>query len=190
MIGAFSGNGNDTKTLPSAIAAVGAILACWSFYRVGYLKAKVEKLKGEERDEGLNSLVLQIYETVVYVAVCLLGIYLLLNEGFTNQALNMMTGGFTILNGVIGAINAVKKRDKRNTFAWKFMLGLTIIELGLGAYFIFMASTINNVGLGVMGVITTIAGLIEVISSIRKDILQKTLADGKEIITVLKGEKS
>ncbi len=189
MVGAFSGNGNDTKTLPSMIAIAGAIFTCWSFYRVGYLKAKSEKLKHDERDEALNQLVLQIYETIVYLAVCLIGIILLLNESFTNRALNLMTGGFTIFNGVVGVINAIKKSDKYATFGWKFMLGLTIIELGLGAYFVFMSNTINNVGLGVMGVITTIAGLIEVISSLRKDILQKTVQDGKSIVKILKEEK-
>lgn len=189
MVGAFSGNGNDTKTLPSMVAIAGAVLSCWSFYRIGYLKAKSEKLKYDARDEALNQLVLQIYETVVCLAVCLIGIVLLLNESFTNQALNLMTGGFTIFNGIVGVIGAIKNREKYATFGWKFMLGLTIIELGLGAYFIFMSNTINNVGLGVMGVITTIAGLIEVISSLRKDVLQKTIQDGKDIVKILKEEK-
>lgn len=190
MIGAFSGNGNDTKTLPSAIAIAGAFFTCWSFYRIGYLKAKVEKLKGDERDIALNSLVLQIYETIIYLAVAIFGIFLLLNESFTNQALNLMTGGFTIFNGVVGVINAIKKRDKYKTFGWRFMVGLTIIEFGLGAYFIFMSDTINNVGLGVMGVITTIAGLIEVGSSLRKDVIQKTVQDGKDIAKILKTKNS
>ena len=190
MVGAISGNGNDTKTLPSMIAIAGAVFAAWSFYKIGYIRAKVEKLKGDERDVGLSNLILQIYETVVYVVVCLLGIFLLLNENFTNQALNLMTGGFTIFNGVIGVINAIKNREKWQTFSWKFMLGLTIIELALGAYFIFMSNTINNAGLGVMGAITIIAGLIEVISSLRKEVLQKTVQDGKDIVKILKEEKN
>ena len=69
------------------------------------------------------------------------------------------------------------------------MVGLTIIEFGLGAYFIFMSDTINNVGLGVMGVITTIAGLIEVGSSLRKEVIQKTVQDGRDIVKILKEDK-
>ena len=189
MIGAISGSGNDTKTLPSIIAVAGAIFASWSFYRIGYIKARTETMKRNERDVELGNLILQIYETIVYLIVCLIGVFLLLNENFTNQALNLMTGGFTIFNGIVGVIGAIKNCEKYTTFGWKFMLGLTIIELGLGAYFIFMSNTINNVGLGVMGVITTIAGLIEVISSLRKDVLQKTVQDGKDIVKILKEEK-
>ena len=146
-------------------------------------------MKRNERDVELGNLILQIYETIVYLIVCLIGVFLLLNENFTNQALNLMTGGFTIFNGIVGVIGAIKNCEKYTTFGWKFMLGLTIIELGLGAYFIFMSNTINNVCLGVMGVITTIAGLIEVISSLRKDVLQKTVQDGKDIVKILKEEK-
>ena len=167
----------------------GAIFASWSFYRIGYIKARTETMKRNERDVELGNLILQIYETIVYLIVCLIGVFLLLNENFTNQALNLMTGGFTIFNGIVGVIGAIKNCEKYTTFGWKFMLGLTIIELGLGAYFIFMSNTINNVGLGVMGVITTIAGLIEVISSLRKDVLQKTVQDGKDIVKILKEEK-
>ena len=126
MIGAISGSGNDTKTLPSIIAVAGAIFASWSFYRIGYIKAKTETMKRNERDVELGNLILQIYETIVYLIVCSIGVFLLLNENFTNQALNLMTGGFTIFNGIVGVIGAIKNREKYATFGWKFMLGLTI----------------------------------------------------------------
>ena len=43
LIAAINGRGNDTKTLPSLITVVGVILAFWSFYRIGYLKANYDK---------------------------------------------------------------------------------------------------------------------------------------------------
>ena len=189
-IGAFTGSGNDTKTLPSWIALAGSVFTCWSFYKLGYLKSDYDRLEDDaERKASLKNLAMQIIETLVYLAIAVVGLFLLLNESFTNTALNLMTGGFTIFNGVMGVINVVKNREKWDTFGWKFIAGLTLIELALGLLFIFMASKINIVALGIMGVVTTIAGVIEVISAIRNHAIEDAIKDSKDIVRVLKDEK-
>lgn len=189
-IGAFSGNGNDTKTMPTMIALAGSAFTLWAVYRIGYLRAELKGLSDEdEKDEKLWQLIFQVGETAIYVLIAAFGIFLLLNEVVTNRLLNIMTGGFTILNGVVGIINVIKKREKHATFGWKFMLGLAIIELTLGIYFLFMPDDVNIAIQGVVGVITIIAGVIEVIASLRRDVIEKTIQDGKDIVKVLKDEK-
>ena len=188
-IGAFNGKGNDTKTMPFAIFAAGAVFSCWAFYKIGYMRASLQKAKREERGEGRKAFFLQIAETLLYLAIAGLGLFLLLNEGFTNRILNLMTGGFTILNGVFGTIFVVKHRESHGTFWWRFRLGLTILEFVLGLYFIFASDSINTVGFAIMGIITTIAGCIEVFSALTREELEKTMKDGKEIVKALKEDK-
>ncbi len=188
-IGAFNGRGNDTKTMPFAIFGAGAVFSFWAFYKIGYMKASLEKVKREERSEARKAFFLQIGETALYLAIAGVGLFLLLNEGFMNVVLNLMTGGFSILNGVFGTMFVVKNREHHATFWWRFRLGLTILEFVLGAYFIFASSTINTVGFAIMGVLTTIAGVIEVFSALTKEELEKTMKDGKEIVKTLKDEE-
>ena len=188
-IGAFNGRGNDTKTMPFAIFAAGAVFSFWAFYKIGYMKASLEKVKREERSEARKAFFLQIGETALYLAIAGVGLFLLLNEGFMNIVLNLMTGGFSILNGVFGTMFVVKNREHHATFWWRFRLGLTILEFVLGAYFIFASSTINTVGFAIMGILTTIAGVIEVFSALTKEELEKTMKDGKEIVKTLKDEE-
>jgi uncharacterized membrane protein HdeD (DUF308 family) len=121
----------------------------------------------------------------MYVAVAGLGFFLILNEGFTNKVLNLMSGGFTILNGVFGAIYVYKHRGNKNP-KWKFRIILTVVELVVGTYFIIASDSIETVGFIIMGLLTTIAGSIEVFSSLSKESLRDTLQDGKEIVETLK----
>lgn len=187
-IGGIQGHGNDTKTMPSVIFGAGAIFSFWAFYRIGYIRANMEKLKGEDRKEIRKSFYLQIGETVLYLAIAALGLFLLLNEGFMNKVLNLMTGGFTILNGIFGVIFLIKNKDNHRSFFWRFRLGLTIVEFILGPYFIFASDSITPVGFTIMGIITSIAGSIEVFSALTREELEKTLKDGKEIVKAFKDE--
>ncbi|MCR5572428.1 MAG: DUF308 domain-containing protein, partial [Candidatus Saccharibacteria bacterium] len=72
---------------------------------------------------------------------------------------------------------------------WKFLFSLAIIELTLGTYFIFMPDDVNIVMLAIVGIITIIAGIIEVISACKRETFEKTIQDGKDILKVLKDDK-
>lgn len=188
LIAAINGRGNDTKTLPSLITVVGVILAFWSFYRIGYLKANYDKQADRAKKTAeRQSFFSQALETLIYVAVAAVGFFLILNEGFTNKVLNLMSGGFTILNSVFGAIYVYKNREKKN-FKWKFRIVLTIIELVVGIYFIIASDSINTVGFIIMGTLTTIAGSIEVFSSLNAQSLRGAVQDGKDIVETLKNK--
>ncbi len=189
-IGAFNGRGNDTKTMPFAIFTAGAVFSFWAFYKIGYMRASLEKAKREERSDGRKTLFLQIGETALYLAIAGVGLFLLLNEGFMNTVLNLMTGGFSILNGVFGTIFIVKNREHHQAFWWRFRLGLTILEFVLGGYFIFASNSINTVGFAIMGILTTIAGVIEVFSALTREELEKTMKDGKKIVKALKDDEN
>lgn len=193
FVAALNGHGNDTRSLPLLITSVGTILTLWAVYRLGYVKSCYDKIEIFNREEKLierKILFLQIGETLVYTLLAGLGIFLLLNEGFTNKILNLMAGSFTTLNGVLGAINTYKNHENKD-FRWKFMLVLMIIELVVGPYFIFVSDSINIQGYIIMGVLTTVAGTIEVISALTRDNLKGTLDDGKKIMRIIKdGEKS
>lgn len=187
FIAALNGKGNDTKTMPLAITAGGLVFAFWAFYRLGVLKANLDRLAKEERQEresGRHTLILQIGETLLYVAVVGMGIFLLMNSNFMNKILNLMAGGFTTFNGVLGAINAYKYRDNKD-FRWKFMLVLMAFELVIGPFFIF-APEIDITGYIIMGVITTVAGIIEVINTLTMQNIKDTIKDGKDIIHIIK----
>ena len=58
-----------------------------------------------------------------------------------------------------------------------------------GVIFIVLADSIVRAGFIVMGVITIIAGVIEVLSALTKESLEQTLKDGKDILKALKEDK-
>ena len=185
FIAAINGHGNDTKTMPLMITLAGAGFAFWSLYRLGSIKSDYEKITDrQEKVLQKRAIYLQIGEAAVYVIIAIVGIFLLINESFTDKVLNLMAGGFTTLNGVLGAIKVFKGRELKN-FRWKFTLALTIIELILGPIFIF-APTIDINGYIVMGALTSIAGTIEVISAFTMDNIKNAIKDGKDIARIVK----
>jgi uncharacterized membrane protein HdeD (DUF308 family) len=187
-IAGFNGNGNDTKMLPSVIALVGFILSLWAFYRIGYIKSNFDKLKDrEEKVIERKVLIFQIVEAVIYLLVTALGVFFFVNENFTNKVLDLMCGGFTILNGVFGCIYIYKNREKKN-FGWKFRIGLTVLEFGMGIYFIIASNSINATGYAIMGSMTTIAGIIEVAHAITRQNIEDAVKDSKDIVKALKSE--
>lgn len=184
----FNGNGNDTKTLPALIALAGAIFGYWSFYRLGYVKSNMDKFEKREDKVSMRRVFwLQIIETVVYLIITSIGVYLYINEGFTNTILDLMCGAFTILNGTFGVIWIMKNRAEKN-FSWKFRIGLTIIEFGMGLYFIFASNTINATGYMIMGSITTVAGIIEIVHAIKQHAVRDAITDSKKMVRALKDE--
>ena len=186
-IAAINGNGNDTKSLPLMILGAGAIFSFWSLYRLGYIKANIDKMNdGDEKKASWKIFFLQVGEACIYLFIAVLGVYLLVNESLTNRILNLMAGGFTTLNGVLGAIKVFKTRDNKN-FAWKFKLFLTLFELGFGIYFIIACNDINIRSYLVMGIITSIAGAIEVGSCLNAKTLKDTIEDGREIVETMAG---
>lgn len=189
FIAAINGKGNDTKSLPILITSVGVILTLWTIYRFGYMKAnydRIEENKDEERKAGTKVLLSQVGEALVYAAVAAVGVFLLSNENVVDKVLNMMAGFFTTLNGVLGAINAYKKRENKD-FHWKLLLVLTVVELLIGPFFMICSDSIEIGWYIVMGIITTIAGTIEVISALTRENLKNTFDDGKEIVKIIKG---
>ena len=128
---------------------------------------------------------MQVVEALLYAVLTGVGVFLLSNEGFTNKVLNLMAGGFTTLNGVLGAIKAYKNREDID-FRWKLLLALTVLELAIGIYFIVASDSIGIVMYVVMGAITTVAGTIEVISALTTENIQCTLDDGKKIARIIK----
>lgn len=187
-IAGFNGNGNDTKMLPSVIALVGFILSLWAFYRIGYIKSNFDKLKDrEEKVIERKVLIFQIVEAIIYLLVTALGVFFFVNENFTNKVLDLMCGGFTILNGVFGCIYIYKNREKKN-FGWKFRIGLTVLEFGMGIYFIIASNSINATGYAIMGSMTTIAGIIEVAHAITRQNIEDAVKDSKDIVKAFKSE--
>lgn len=187
FIAALNGKGNDTKTLPVAILVGGLVFAFWAFFRLGAIKAELDKFPAELRAEKAAArkiFYMQIAETALYIIVVALGIFLLTNEGFVNKVLNLMAGGFTTFNGILGIVNAIKYRDNKD-FRWKFMLVVTALELIIGPYFIF-APEIDTTGYIIMGVITTLAGIIEVISALTMENIKSTIKDSKDILHLIK----
>ena len=193
FIAALNGNGNDTKSLPILITSVGTILTLYATYRIGYIKSCLDKVNKNERGEIISTrkaLLLQIGETLIYALVVGMGITLIANESLMNKILNLMAGGFTTLNGVLGAINVYKGREDKD-FRWKLILVLAVLELIIGPYFIFASDEIGINWYIVMGALTTVAGLIEVISVMTRENLKGTINDGKKIVHIMKddGEK-
>ena len=191
FMGALQGKGNDTKTLPLVITLIGAGLAFWALFRLGYLKSNLDNLSSSEREEkvvGKKLFWLQIAESALYCAVAGLGIFLLINTDFTNVCLNLMSGFFTTLNGVLNLISTIKNRDKKD-FRWKFMICVMICELILGPYFLICCNSIDINGYIIMGALTSVAGVIEVINALTRENVHNTINDGKEIVHTIKGDK-
>ncbi|MBR6961649.1 hypothetical protein IKH79_02690 [Candidatus Saccharibacteria bacterium] len=185
---AIQGNGNDTKTLPLMILLAGAVFSFWGFFRLGYSKCVIDRpIKEDDRGGWRRDFFLLMLETILYLIIAALGVYLLMNESLTNRILNLMAGGFTTFNGVMGAIRAFKGRDNKD-FRWKFMLVLTLFELGWGIFFLINSESINIGSYLIMGIITSVAGLIEVISCLNAKTLKDTLEDGKEIVKTMKSD--
>ena len=186
---AIQGNGNDTKTLPLMILLAGAVFSFWGFFRLGYSKCVIDRpIQADDRGGWRRDFFLLMLETVLYLIIAALGVFLLMNESLTNRILNLMAGGFTTFNGIMGAIRAFKGRENKD-FRWKFMAVLTVFELGWGIFFLINS---ENIGIGsylIMGIITSVAGLIEVISCLNAKTLKDTIEDGKEIVKTMKAEE-
>ncbi|MBQ8985185.1 DUF308 domain-containing protein [Candidatus Saccharibacteria bacterium] len=186
FIAALQGKGNDTVAMPLGITIAGAVITCWSFYKIGYLKADYDKIK-DEKEKSLQKMAIfmQAMENIIYLVVLALGIMLLLNQDLMNRVLNLMAGGFTTLNGVLGASNTFKKREHRD-FWWWFKLALTVIELILGPYFVICCDSVEGGWFIAMGALTMVAGTIEVISALTPESIRSTMNDGKEIVSIIK----
>ncbi|MBQ3296367.1 DUF308 domain-containing protein [Candidatus Saccharibacteria bacterium] len=186
FIAALKGNGNDTVAMPLGITLAGAALTFWSFYKVGRIRSEMEALKEAAARENMGlTLFLQISETILYLIVTGLGIFLLINQNFMDKILNLMAGGFTTLNGVLGAINLYKRREQRDLRFW-LRTALTVVELVLGPCFIFMSDGIEIGWYVAMGALTTVAGTLEVISALTPEHLKSTVQDGKDIVRIIK----
>lgn len=189
FIAALDGRGNDTKTLPLVITIAGAIFSFWGFYRLGYIKSNYDKIDPELTTKAEKKLLFfQFLEALIYVGVAALGVFLLANEGFVNKVLNLMAGGFTTFNGVLGAIHTYRNRANKD-FRWKFTIVLMMVELVVGPYFIFASDNINTTGFIIMGVLTMVAGTIEVISALTMETLKSTIRDGKDIVRIIKDKE-
>lgn len=191
-ISAASGRGNDTKTIPVLITAAGVIFSLWSFYRLGYLKANHDRTE-DKGDQAVieKAIALQIIESLAYLLITAAGVYLLLNENVVDFILNLMAGGFTVFNGINGVILLIKRRQQKN-YRWIVRLVLTLLELGLGAYFIAATASksVDLTWLLIMGILTALAGLIEIIAASSKESLKTTVEDGKSVIRTIKTGKS
>ncbi len=192
---AIQGNGNDTKSLPLMILLAGAVFSFWGFFRLGYSKCVIDRpIKDDDRGGWRRDFFLLMLETVLYLIIAALGVFLLMNESLTNRILNLMSGGFTTFNGVMGAIRAFKGRENKD-FRWKFMAVLTLFELVWGIFFLINSDNIGvegGFGVGsylIMGIITSVAGFIEVISCLNAKTLKDTIEDGKEIVKTMKSDE-
>ena len=108
-----------------------------------------------------------------------------MDEAFTDKVLNLMAGGFTILNGIFGVIYIYKHRENR-TFGWKFRIFLTLLEFGMGIFFVAASDSIEVGSYMILGSITTVAGTIEVFHAITRKNLEDVVKDGKNMINAFK----
>ncbi len=192
FIAALNGKGNDTYSLPILITSLGTILSLWATYRFGYIKSEYDKTKkapNTEKTIRKRELFFQILETLLYMVIAGLGVFLLSNHGFTNKVLNLMSGFFTTLNGIFGAINVYKGLSVRD-FRWKLTIVLMVFELILGPFFLINSDSIDINGYIIMGGLTAVAGVVEVISSTTKENIRGTFSDGKEIMQIIKNGKT
>ena len=188
FIAALQGKGNDTYSLPILITTLGTILTLWAVYRLGYLKANYDKLKHTETEIKKRAILSQLVEILVYMIVAGLGVFLLSNQQFTDKVLNLMAGFFTTLNGVFNIITLYKNREAKD-FQWKFRIVLMIFELILGPFFIINSDGLDVGWYIVMGALTTVAGIVEIITATTKENLKGTLNDGKDIVHIMKTGK-
>ena len=188
FIAALNGKGNDTKTLPLLILIAGAVFTFWGFYRIGFIKNSYDEAKTREQKQiERSTLIMQIFETTLYLIVATLGVFLLMNEAFTDKVLNLMAGSFTILNGIFGVIYILKNADNKN-FGWKFRIVLTLVEFGMGLFFIINSSSIKVESYMILGSITTIAGVIEVFHAMTRKNIADAVKDSKDMINAFKDE--
>ncbi len=186
FIAAIQGKGNDTFMMPLGITVAGVVFSALSFYKIGRIKSDLDRTRDEnERSTYKIALFTQGAETLLYLVVAGLGIFLLINQSFMNKILNLMAGGFTTLNGVLGTINLYKRREQRNVRFW-LRLVLTVVELVLGLCFVFMSDGIEIGWYVAMGALTIVAGTLEVISALTPETIRGTVQDGKDIVKILK----
>lgn len=188
FIAALQGKGNDVYSLPILITSLGTVLTLWAAYRLGVLKSDYNKLKGTEECIKKRELFAQIVEGLVYATIAGVGVFLLSNQGFTNKALNLMAGFFTTLNGVLNIVTIYKNHEIKN-LRWKIRAVLMVFELILGPFFIISSDSIDINGYIIMGILTTIAGIMEVITVTNKENIKGTLHDGKDIVHIMKTGK-
>ena len=192
FVSALQGRGNDTLSLPLIIIFAGMVFAFWAFYRLGYIKSNYDYNK--KADPGSNkgakkTLALQVFEASIYILICAVGVFLLINESLTNTVLDLITGGFMTLNGVFSLIFVCKNHENKDLH-WKLAIILMVPELIAGPYFIFASNSIDITGYIIMGVITMVAGLIETLAALTKDSLKNTVQDGKNIVQIMKDDKT
>ncbi|MDO4752772.1 MAG: DUF308 domain-containing protein [Candidatus Saccharibacteria bacterium] len=185
FIAALQGKGNDVYSLPILITTLGTTLTLWSVYRLGYLKCNYDHAKNTEIEIKKREILFQILETLIYMVVAGLGVFLLSNQGFTNKVLNLMSGFFTTLNGIFNIFTIYKNRENKD-FGWKFRIILMVFELILGPFFLINSDSIDIPGYVIMGALTTVAGIIEVISAVTRENLRGTVSDGREIVRIIK----
>ena len=188
FIAALNDHGNDTKSLPVLITSVGTILTLWATYKFGYIKSDFDRISKDDRksrSELEKAMFFQVIETLFYAFIAGLGVFLLSNESFMNKVLDLMAGGFTTLNGVLSVIYVYKHKEEKD-LRWKMALVLMVIELVLGPYFIIASGSINIPGYIVMGVLTSVAGLVELLSALTHENIKGTLEDGKKIVSIIK----
>ena len=188
FIGAIQGKGNDVYSLPILITSLGTALTLWSACKLGYLKCEYDHYKGTEDQIKKRELFAQIIEGLVYTAVAGIGVFLLSNHQFTDKALNLMAGFFTTLNGVLNIFNVYKGRENK-TLKWEFRLVLMVFELILGPFFIINSDGLEVGWYIVMGALTTVAGIIEVLTVSTKENIRGTIKDGKNILHIMKTGK-
>ena len=187
FVAALQGKGNDTVAMPLGITAAGACLTFWSFYKIGYIRASFGADKtDDERTVSRVAMFSQIGETILYLAVAVVGVFLLLNQDFVNRVLNLMAGGFTTLNGVLGVVALVKMYKNEQNLRFWFKLILTVVELLMGVYFLVNSDMTGGGWYIAMGALTTVAGTIEVISALTPESIRSTMQDGKDIVKILK----
>ena len=188
FIAALQGKGNDVYSLPILITTLGTVLTLWATYRFGVLKSSYNKLKGTDEHIKKRELFAQIIEGLVYATIAGVGVFLLSNHEFTNKALNLMAGFFTTLNGVLNIVTIYKNRETKN-LRWKIRAVLMVFELILGPFFIISSDSIDINGYIVMGALTAVAGIMEVITVTNKENIKGTLTDGKDIVHIMKTGK-
>ena len=191
FVAAINNHGNDTKSLPTLVTVVGVVLTLWTVYRLGYIKSNFDKISKEndqERSDGKKAIFFQILEALMYAIVAGIGIFLLVNESLMNKVFDLMAGGFTTLNGVLSAIYIYKHKEEKD-FRWKMGLVLMVVEFVLGPYFLFVSGSIDIPGYIVMGALTSVAGLVEVISALTRENIKCTIDDGKKIINIIKADE-